>query len=408
MSSKFSQEDDDLLAELGVEVEKKNVGNRTPEEERIIAGFEEIQRFVEENGQTPTHGEGKDIFERIYAVRLERISWQPDCRKLVEAMDHQGILLPPQGEADPANELDDDELLEALGVETKADESLQTLKHVRPRAEIQAAENIGKRSPCEDFDSYKELFKKVKENLKSKRLVAENFRKNSEISVGEFFIIQGQIAYVQDAEPVFIDGEGREDRRIRVIFDNTTEGVMLRRSLQKRLWEDETGRRIVDPEKSIGPLFSNEASEGDLESGTLYVLRSNSTRTEITKNRELIHKVGFTTGSVERRVADAENQATYLLAKVEIVATYKLYNINANRLERLIHRFLDPAKLDIEIDDRFGKPFKPREWFLVPLGVIKEALQRLQDGSIVDHVYDPAQAMIVKRTNQDPSNNQSG
>ena len=240
----------------------------------------------------------------------------------------------------------------------------------------------------------------MKENLKSKRLAAENFRKNSEISVGEFFIIQGQIAYVQNAEPVFIDGEGREDRRLRVIFDNTTEGVMLRRSLQKRLWEDETGRRIVDPEKSIGPLFSNEASEGDLESGTLYVLRSNSTHAEITKNRELIHKVGFTTGSVERRVADAENQATYLLAKVEIVATYKLYNINANRLERLIHRFLDPAKLDIEIDDRFGKPFKPREWFLVPLGVIKEALQRLQDGSIVDHVYDPAEARIV-RLNRD-------
>jgi hypothetical protein len=398
--SKFSEEDDDLLAELGVEVEPVKTGSRPPKEERIIAGFEEIQRFVEEHGHAPIHGEDRDIFERIYAVRLERISLQPDCRKLVEDMDHQGILLPSQGEADPANELDDDELLEALGVEAKADESLQTLKHVRPRSEIQAAENIGKRSPCEDFDSYKELFKKVKENLKSKRLVAENFRKNSEISVGEFFIIQGQIAYVQDAEPVFIDGEGREDRRIRVIFDNTTEGVMLRRSLQKRLWEDETGRRIVDPEKSIGPLFSNEASEGDLESGTLYVLRSNSTHAEITKNRELIHKVGFTTGSVERRVADAENQATYLLAKVEIVATYKLYNINANRLERLIHRFLDPAKLDIEIDDRFGKPFKPREWFLVPLGVIKEALQRLQDGSIVDHVYDPAEARIV-RLNRD-------
>jgi len=394
--SEFSEEDDDLLAELGVEVEKKSIGKRTPEEERIIAGFEEIQRFVEKNGQPPTHGEGKDIFERIYAVRLERISWQPDCRKLVEDMDHQGILLPSQGETDPTNELDDDELLEALGVETKADESLQTLKHVRPRAEIKAEENIGKRSPCEDFDSYKELFKKVKENLKSKRLVAENFRINSDISVGEFFVIQGQIAYVQDAEPVFIDGEGREDRRLRVIFDNTTEGVMLRRSLQKRLWEDETGRRIVDPEKSSGPLFSNEAGDDDLESGTLYVLRSESTHPEITKNRELIHKVGFTTSSVERRVADAENQATYLLAKVKIVATYKLYNINANRLEKLIHRFFEPAKLDIEIDDRFGKPFKPREWFLVPLSVIEEAMKRLQDGTIVDHVYDSSEARIVK------------
>ena len=112
--SKFSEEDDDLLAELGVEVEPEKSGSRPPKEERIIAGFEEIQRFVEEHGHAPIHGEDRDIFERIYAVRLERISWQPDCRKLVEDMDHQGILLPSQGEADPTNELDDDELLEAL------------------------------------------------------------------------------------------------------------------------------------------------------------------------------------------------------------------------------------------------------------------------------------------------------
>lgn len=85
------------------------------------------------------------------------------------------------------------------------------------------------------------------------------------------------------------------------------------------------------------------------------------------------------------------------MAGVEIVATYKLYNINPNRLENLIHRFLEPAKLDIEIQDRFGKPFKPREWFLVPLGMIEEAIQRVQDGSIIDHVYDPAEARIVPR-----------
>jgi hypothetical protein len=62
----FSDEDDALLAELGVEVEAKRVGLRTPQQERIIAGFEDIQRFVEEHGHAPRHGEGRDIFERIY------------------------------------------------------------------------------------------------------------------------------------------------------------------------------------------------------------------------------------------------------------------------------------------------------------------------------------------------------
>ena len=73
MAKQFTEEDDALLAELGVEVEAKKVSARTPQEERVIAGFEEIQRFVEEHGHPPQHGEDKDIFERLYAVRLDHI-----------------------------------------------------------------------------------------------------------------------------------------------------------------------------------------------------------------------------------------------------------------------------------------------------------------------------------------------
>ena len=92
MAREFPDEDDALLAELGVEVEAKKVASRTPLEERIIAGFEEIQRFAEEHGRAPQHGEGRDIFERLYAVRLDRIREQADARALVEPMDHQGLL----------------------------------------------------------------------------------------------------------------------------------------------------------------------------------------------------------------------------------------------------------------------------------------------------------------------------
>ncbi len=394
--NKFSQEDDDLLAELGVEVEKKKAGALTPKQERIIAGFEEIQKFVDEHGRVPSHGEGKDIFERIYAVRLEQISRQAECHELVQPLDYHGILRTVNGDSSPIDDLDDDDLLDALGVGTQPQESLQALKHVRPSSEIRAAEEIANRETCEDFEKFKPMFDQVKNDLQTKRrelVVCEN---KSQVNIGDLFVVQGQTAFIVDADDLFLNDEGREDRRLRVIFNNGTESRMLRRSFQKRLWEDHTARRITNP-SDLGPLFSNEAGEGDIESGTLYVLRSHSTHPQIVKNRELIHKVGFTTSSVERRVADAENQATYLLAKVEIVATYKLYNINANRLENLIHRFLEPAKLDIDIDDRFGKPFKPREWFLVPLPVIQEAMQRLQDGTIVDHVYDPSEAMIVKR-----------
>ncbi|MDG1431911.1 MAG: GIY-YIG nuclease family protein, partial [Paracoccaceae bacterium] len=78
MAKEFTNEDDALLAELGIEVEVKKAAMRTPREERIIAGFEEIQRFMEEQGRAPQHGETNDIFERIYAVRLDRIREQQE------------------------------------------------------------------------------------------------------------------------------------------------------------------------------------------------------------------------------------------------------------------------------------------------------------------------------------------
>jgi hypothetical protein len=103
-----------------------------------------------------------------------------------------------------------------------------------------------------------------------------------------------------------------------------------------------------------------------------------------------------TGGAVEARIAGAATQATYLLAEVEVVATYKLFNINRTRLENVIHRVFDAARLDLTIPDRFGHPVQPREWFLVPLGVINEAVDRIRDGSIRSYAYDPTRAALVK------------
>ena len=109
----------------------------------------------------------------------------------------------------------------------------------------------------------------------------------------------------------------------------------------------------------------------------------------------LIHKICVTGGSVETRIAGAEKDATYLLADVEVIATYKLHNLNRIKLENLFHRLFGAAQLDLTIEDRFGYPVKPREWFLVPLHVIDEAVQRIRDGSISDVVYDPKTARLV-------------
>ncbi len=186
---------------------------------------------------------------------------------------------------------------------------------------------------------------------------------------------------------------GASDARLRVIYANGTESNLLRRSLQRALYKDETGRRLTDPD--MGPLFGDAPDPDDIETGTIYVLRSLSSHPFVAEHRELIHKIGVTGGKVETRIAGAEKDATYLLADVEVVATYKLHNLNRTRLENIFHRLFGAAQLDLTIEDRFGHPVKPREWFLVPLQVIDEAVQRIRDGSITEVVYDPKTARLV-------------
>ncbi len=189
---------------------------------------------------------------------------------------------------------------------------------------------------------------------------------------------------------------GREvDRRLRLVFANGTESNLLLRSLQRAFYDDPAARRLVSPE--TGQLsFGGELEADDVESGTIYVLRSDSDHPYVTQHRDLIHKIGVTGGKVDARIANAENDSTYLLARVEVVATYKLAGINRSRMESLFHKLFSPARLGITIQDRFGRPVQPEEWFLVPLFVIDEAVARIKDGSITGYTYDPKAAKLVK------------
>ncbi|MBF9044976.1 GIY-YIG nuclease family protein [Rhodobacterales bacterium HKCCE4037] len=395
MAKHFTDADDELLAELGVEVETKTASSHTPREERIIAGFEEIQRFVEEHGRVPQHGDERDIFERLYAVRLDRIREQSECRNLLESLDHQGLLvgsaaLPTAVE----DNLDDDALLAQLGVGTETS-PITDLKHVRPSAEKRAAEEIANRQKCEDFNKFKPLFDTVQKEISSGLRTTRRFERKAEIAPGNFFIVNGQKAYVAEMGEDFLTPQGMTDARLRVIFDNGTESNMLMRSLQRALHKDEAGRRITEP--NAGPLFADQTIDGDEPSGTIYVLRSKSDLPIVAENRDVVHKIGVTSGKVARRLANAKLDATFLLADVEIVATYELFNINRSKLENLIHRIFEPARLDIEIKDRFGNPVVPREWFLVPFAVVDEAVERIKDGSIKQYNYEPRQARLVER-----------
>jgi len=388
----FTDEDDALLDALGVEVETKRESSRTPREERVIAGFEEILRFVERHGRAPRHGEDRDIFERLYAVRLDRLRAQADCRALLLPLDRQGLLADGQ---EAAEGLDDDALLAELGVGVAAGDDMTQLRHVRSVADKRAAEEIANRTPCKDFHRFKPLFVQVQRELDAGIRQTRRFQKMAEIKQGEFFIVGGQKAHVAEVGEEFVTEYDRRDSRLHVIYDNGTEADVLLRSLQRALHRDESGRRITSP--AVGPLFAAASDHGDSASGTIYVLRSKSDHPLVAEHRELVHKIGVTGGSVERRIANALVDPTYLMAEVEIVATYELYNISRAKLEHLIHRFFEPVRLDITIADRFGNPVIPREWYLVPLFAIDEAVDRIRDGSIADYAYDKDTAALVHR-----------
>jgi hypothetical protein len=389
-------DDEALLAELGIEPVAIKASTHTALEERLIAGFEDILRFVEAHGRSPQHGEDRDIFERLYAVRLDRLHAMPEARALLGPMDSAGLLDVPATAAVNADELDDASLLADLGVETQDQTDITRLRHVPSYAERVAAEEIANRTRCEDFDSFKSLFEKVQRELKSgeRRVLKLEERSLDEIRQGTYFIVGGQTAYIAEEKGEFKTDYDRRDMRLRVVYDNGTESDVLQRSLQRALHRDKVARLISDP--LAGPLFGAAMDAEDIESGTIYVLRSQSAHPFVAEHRELIHKIGVTGGKVETRIAGAKDQSTYLLAGVEVVATYKLAHINRTKLENLFHRILAPAQLDLTIEDRFGKPVKPREWFLVPLSVIDDVVQRIRDGSITEYVYDPSQASLIK------------
>lgn len=380
---------DELAGELEGLAEPERKGGRPAREERIIAGFEDIQRFVDEHVRLPLHGEGRDIFERLYAVRLDRLRQLQECRAILEPFDRQNLLGDAPDIQRPIN--DDDLMAELEGLDAPSE--IENLVHVPRPEDVLRPDEVASRKPCADFSKFKPLFERLVKELKAGIRQTREFETKAEIEPDRYFIVNGQVAYVAEKGEVFINDQGRTDARLRVIFDNGTESNMLMRSLQRQLNADKAGRRITDPD--VGPLFGSSSEKGDLGTGTIYVLRSLSKHPYISEHREVIHKIGVTGNEVEIRTSSARTDPTFLFADVEVVTTYKLFNVNRVKLENVLHKFFEPARIDVEIPDNFGRPYRPREWFLVPLAAIDEAVSRIKDGTIINARYDRENAKIV-------------
>lgn len=191
------REGEDLLEELGLEATPIKASSHTPQEERLLAGFEDILRFVQEHGRAPQHGEDRDIFERLYAVRLDRLRALTSAHALLMPLDSQGLLSAPPSRAAPdaADDLDDAALLAELGLGSGEDD-ITNLRHVRSFEERKAAEDVANRTACVDFDRFQPLFERVERDIKTGLRKTLRFGRDASVAEGNFFILGGQMAYV--------------------------------------------------------------------------------------------------------------------------------------------------------------------------------------------------------------------
>lgn len=391
----LSLEDHDGL--LDVKPVTSNIGS---EASRLIQDFDELNRFVDLHRFAPGEGPGdrrQSVKERALFMRLKSYRENPRIAAQLQAYDRHSLLADVASMKEPASvdeilDMDDDLL-------SSPNDDIFAMRHARAKAA--RPDKISERKPARDFDRFKPLFDECVSDLVSGRRKSLKFANEQEINAGEFFILNGVMVYVAEVnDPHFRNG--KRNARLRLIFENGTEGENLLRSLATELYKDPSGRRISSTE--AGPLFG---SETDVErvraptsriTGCIYVVKSLSTVPEIAGLDGRLFKIGFTTGSFEDRVRGAKDDPTFLFAPVHPVRTYDAVDLNTNKFEYLLHRFFADARLNIEIKGHFGKPFRPKEWFLLDLPTIEAAIAMLLDGRILNHVYDAQLCEIVRRS----------
>ncbi len=403
-----------------------NPTKRVSVDAKTKEAFDQVNAFVERHGREPQDLDEVEYEERSLARKLKRIRNVSEMRGGLLEIDQRGLLGvdPPAEEADGAEtqdvreevpsvldkepiiaseeelaayEVPDDfaEIFDALDADFEGPSDIFNLRHVQTYGHaISQAEYTSQREPCPNFHEYKPLFERVNNELINGIREPLQFRNEQEIKQGQFFILNGVMVYVAEVGELY-EKNNKKNARMKVIFSNGTQGNNLLRSLSTELYKDSNGRRISDPR--VGGLFSGIAEDEDIGTGVVYVLQSLSTQPAVSENRTLLHKIGVTKGSVHQRIANAENEPTYLLAPVKVVAEFEIYNIKARSIEKLLHTYFDKARAEITIPDRFGKPVRSREWFMLPRSVIKEAVDRLIDGSLGATVYDPLLARLMPK-----------
>lgn len=264
------------------------------------------------------------------------------------------------------------------------------------------ADYVAQHKLCENFEDYKPLFEKVHQDLKEGKRSLVKINKTATLTVGRYYFVSGQMLLLEWIGELKRSSNFLPDARTRCIYENGTESDILLQTLRKNVVGD--GYAISDLQENIDTQFfnSSDITTEDKVTGYIYVLSSLSDDPAIKKEKNL-YKIGFTTNNVELRIANAENEPTYLMAPVKIVATYKVVNLNSQKFEDLIHQLLMPVQFQVLVYDENGIEHQPQEWFIVPLPVVDVIIKRIMDGTIVGYTYNSRMECLEKRIVKDKS-----
>jgi len=378
-------------------VKPKKSAARTSDE-RLAASFDEINDFIENNDREPKPDPTNISEYKLYST-LKGLRENEDKMMALEPQDKYGLLNIEKKEINSLDDILGDDSLDILGDDA---EGLFTFKHTPKDYERAKADFVGKRFKCKDFDKYEHLFKEVQDDLALGKRKLVDF-KEPNLREGNYYIHNGilflleSITYERDDHYKEDGTRVRKDGRTRCIFENGTESNILKRSVEKNLYKN--GKVVTQNVDQVIDVFTETFSgitEEDEESGHIYILKSESEKEEIS-SIENLYKIGYSSIGVKDRIKNAEKEPTYLMAPVKVESSWTCYNMSAQKFEQLIHRFFGHTCLEIDVFDEKGIRHTPREWFIVPIEAIEQAISLIISGKIVDYRYDKESKVIVRK-----------
>ncbi len=380
---------------LGLLIVKPKKSAIHTSDERLASSFDAINNFFKKNNREPKPDPTNISEYQLYAT-LKGLRENDDKRVALEPQDKYGLLNITKKEINSIDDIFNDDSLDIFNDDA---EGLFEFKHTPKDFDRNETDFVARRKKCKDFDKYEQLFVEVQNDLGlGKRKLVEF--KEANLREGHYYVHNGVLFLLESIEAIEMvkvgkTGRERLDSRTRCVFENGTESNMLLQSVIRNLRIN--GKAVTQNTESISEEFIENFSnitEEDKEAGYIYVLKSESTKQEIA-SIENLYKIGYSTTVVEERIKNAENEVTYLMASVKVESSWKCYNMNAQKFEKLIHKFFGSTCLEVDVFDKKGRRHTPREWFIVPIEAVEQVVALIITDKIMDYKYDAENQIII-------------